>query len=107
MDSRLDPQFGELVELIERKEKISPRKSLWIAWQCQIALVETVFVKFVQGHTDFARRFVMIDDRERNDHAAAPIAHVPEIYVKPFSNEQNFRRNCGQIFPRKKSEQRK
>ena len=48
----------------------------------------------------------MVDDGQRHDHGARPVAHVPEIHVEPFADEQHLARNRRDIFPRKKADER-
>ena len=41
----------------------------------------------------------MVDDGQRHEHRATPVAHVVEVYVKPFANENDFAGNGGDKFP--------
>ena len=51
-----------------------------------------VGIQFVEMHSRCggAGRPEMVDDGQRNEHGARPVAHVPEIDVEPFSDQQHF-----------------
>ena len=104
----LREHFGELVQPIQPQEEITQRNPVRVGRQRQIALVETLRVKLVEIDVvlERTRGLEVIDDRQRHEHGARPVAHVPEIHVKPFANEQHFARNRGHIFPREQTEQR-
>jgi hypothetical protein len=69
--------------------------------------VETVRIEFVQRDAVFweARRLKMIDDGERHEHGSRPVAHVPEIHMEPFADEQDFAGNCRHVFPGEQANQ--
>ncbi len=79
-----------------------------IAGQGEIALVIAFGVQFFErdGCLERAGGFEMVDDRQRHEHRAAPGTHLPEIHVKPFADENDFRRNGGDVIPGEKPEQR-
>ena len=97
--------FRQFVQPIQPEEKIAERDLFRVGRQCEVALVDAVRIKFVQRDVDRARRLEMVDDRQRHDHAARPVAHVPEIHMEPFADEQHFARNRRHIFPREQTDE--
>ncbi len=106
MDAGRRPQLGKLVQFVELQEEVAPGEPLRITRQGQVALVETVRVQFSQIEADRPGGFEVVDDRQRHKHRARPVAHVPEIHVKPLADEQHFTGDCGDILPRIQINQR-
>jgi hypothetical protein len=60
----------------------------------------------INSRNKASRRLEMINDGKRNQHRAAPIAHLVEVHVKPFPDQNDFAGNRRNIIPREHSQQR-
>ena len=93
--------LGELVQLVEPDEKIAQGESLRVGGQRQVALVVALRVQLAECDVvRRARRLEMIDDRQRHEHRPRPGTQLPEIEVKPFSDEDDFARDRRHVSPR-------
>src|ERR1043166_4726190 len=98
--------LDKLKQLIEPKKKVAPGESVRVGRWREIALVIAGWIKLVQIDVNFSSRFEVIDDGQRNEHRPRPIAHLVEVYVKPFADENDFARNRGHVVPGKEAQQR-
>ena len=48
----------------------------------------------------------MVDDGQRHKHRTRPVAHVPEVDVKPFADEQHLARDGRDVVPAHEAKQR-
>ncbi len=106
VDVVLGEPFGEFVEAIQPEEKVAPGKIVRVGREGEVAFVVAFGIKFVQIHVHRARGLEMVDDGQWHEHGARPVAHLPEIYMKPFANEHHLARDGRDIFPRKEADQR-
>src|SRR5258705_673073 len=60
----------------------------------------------LHGRREMARGFVVVENRKRRDDGAAPRRHLVQVEEKPVREKEDFRRDRGQVFPRKLSEKR-
>jgi len=100
--------FREFVQTVEPEKEIAEGDAFRIGLESQVALMHAFGIKFIQIDTviDFVRGLVVVDDGQRHEHRARPVAHLPEIDVKPFADQQHFARNRRDIFPREQAEER-
>ncbi len=91
-----------------QRKKLRTREPFRVGREREVAFVHAFGIQLVQVDPVLrrARRLEMVDDGQRHDHPARPVAHVPEIHVKPFADEQHLARNRRDIFPREQAEQR-
>ena len=68
--------------------------------------MDALGIKLIERHRDRARGLVVVDDGERHDHPARPVAHVPEIHMEPFAEKQHLARNRRDVFPREQPDER-
>src|SRR3954469_21637594 len=108
MDTALGEPFRELVQPVERDEKVAPGKTFRVRRQSQIAFMDALRIKLVQIETLLRRagRLEMIDDRQWHEHRTAPGTHLVEVHVEPFADENDLARNGGDVIPWIKAEQR-
>jgi hypothetical protein len=92
----------ELENTIGAQKEISPGQPARIARQSKILVLGADRIQLVQllFFGQLARRFEMIDDRERDQHRPAPGRHLVNVKKGPTREKNHFHRNCGQIFPR-------
>ena len=57
MDTVLGEPFGQLVQSVEPEEEIAQRDLFRIRRQCQVALVNTLRIKFVEGDFNLTSGF--------------------------------------------------
>ncbi len=106
MDFMFGKPFRQLVQPIQPQEKIAERNLFRVGREREVAFVNAFGIKLVQIHVHRAGRLEMVDDGQRHEHGARPVAHVPEIDVKPFADEQHLARNRRDVFPREQADER-
>ena len=106
MDFMLGKPLGEFVQAVEPEEKVAPRKRVRVGREREVAFMDAFGIKLVQIHVHRAGGFEMVDDGQRHEHGARPVAHVPEIHVEPFADEQHLAGNGRDVFPREQADQR-
>ena len=82
--------FGEFIQLVEPEKAVAQT-------EIEVARAKGFFQlpfadreKFIEIDSEPARGPKMVDDSQRHEHGTGPIAHLPEIDVEPFSDEQDF-----------------
>lgn len=95
------------MESIEPEEEVAPGEAFGVWGEGEVAFVEAFRVEFVEGDggVEGAGRFEVINDGEGDEHGASPGAHFPEVHVEPFTDEDDFAGDGGDIIPGEKAEQ--
>ena len=106
MDFVFGEPFGQFVQAIQPQEKIPPRNRLRVGREREVAFMDAFGIKLVQIHRHRTGGFEMVDDGQGHEHGARPVAHLPEIHVEPFADEDDLAGDGWDVFPGKQAEQR-
>src|SRR5262245_4501270 len=89
--------FGQLVQAVQPEETVANAKLEIARMERFVELPLSSGVQFVEvdAAAEGASGSEMINDRQWDEHGPRPIAHVPEIHVKPFADQQHFAGDCG------------
>ena len=94
---------ANLCKRSSHRKKLRQRDFFRVGRQRQVAFVDTFGIKLVQIDLDRARRLEMVDDGQRHEHAARPVAHLPKIHVEPFADAASLRTGWSAHIPTEKA----
>ena len=89
------------MQLVQPEEAVAQAEIEVPGAEClvQLPLPGRVELIEIEAARQRARGAVVVDDRERHKHRARPVAHVPEIHVEPFTDEEDLARDGRHMIP--------
>ena len=99
----------ELQEFVAPEKKVPPSPEARVLFEREVGIFESCRIELVElhGRGEMAHGLVVIENRQRRDDRPAPRRHLVEVEEKPIREEEDLRRDGGQVLPRKLAEKRK
>ena len=91
--------LGEFVEPVQPQEDVPQREVEVARAEGLIQFPLAVGVELVEVDLHLPCRPEMVDDGQRDDHGPRPVAHLPEVDMEPFADEEHLARDGGHVVP--------